>query len=307
MALSTKRLIARLVDDFRPTLMDAHFAYPDGFAANLLAKRFGLPCVVTLRGSKDSFLFGTSREKHLLSTLNNVDGVIAVSDELCQNVAVRAGVAQEKVSTIGNGVDLARFTIEDKQASRNRLNVPLDAKVLIAVGNLVGLKGHQRLVRLMKRLQKSVPNLLLLIVGGAVPGDNTANELADLIKRDGLEKSVLLCGKVDQAELRWHYSAADLFVSATGYEGWANVLLEAMACGLPIVTTDVGGNSQVVSSPQLGKLVPFWDEELALSAIETSLRQVWQQDAIIAYAKSNQWDDRIDRMEVVFNRLVGLK
>ena len=87
--------------------------------------------------------------------------------------------------------------------------------------------------------------------------------------------------------------AADVFVLATRYEGWANVLLEAMACGLPVVTTRVGGNEEVVSSDQLGILVPFDDRQSLESALDDSLTRCWDRDAIVDHARRNTWDDRV--------------
>jgi glycosyltransferase involved in cell wall biosynthesis len=101
------------------------------------------------------------------------------------------------------------------------------------------------------------------------------------------------------------YGAADVFVLATAYEGWANVLLEAMACGLPVVTTRVGGNEEVVSSAALGELVEYWDAEAFAAAIERALLRDWDRETIIAYARSNSWDRRIDLLEREFRSLLA--
>ena len=88
-------------------------------------------------------------------------------------------------------------------------------------------------------------------------------------------------------------SAADVFVLATSNEGWANVFLEAMACGLPVVTTDVGGNQEVVNDKRLGTVVPFGDKEALRTALQQALKHQWDRDFIFAYAKANTWEHRV--------------
>lgn len=96
------------------------------------------------------------------------------------------------------------------------------------------------------------------------------------------------------AELKWPLSAADVFVLSTSNEGWANVFLEAMACGLPVVTTDVGGNAEVVCRPELGRIVPFGQSGALLDALRSALSQPWDRAAIRAYAVENAWDQRVN-------------
>jgi glycosyltransferase involved in cell wall biosynthesis len=91
-------------------------------------------------------------------------------------------------------------------------------------------------------------------------------------------------------------SAADVFVLATRNEGWANVFLEAMACGLPVVATDVGGNAEVVCSPELGTIVPFGDGVKLREALDDALRCTWDSAAIRRHAQANTWDRRVDEL-----------
>jgi glycosyltransferase involved in cell wall biosynthesis len=104
-------------------------------------------------------------------------------------------------------------------------------------------------------------------------------------------------------ELKWPLSAADLFVLATRREGWANVFLEAMACGLPVVTTDVDGNPEVVCKPELGETVPFGDAPALQAAIARSLEKTWDNAAIRRYAEENSWDNRIATLCTVFTNI----
>ena len=91
-------------------------------------------------------------------------------------------------------------------------------------------------------------------------------------------------------------SAADVFVLATSNEGWANVILEAMACGLPVVATDVGGNAEVVAHGALGTIVPFGDQGALETALDGALARDWNRGEIMAYAKANSWDQRVETL-----------
>jgi teichuronic acid biosynthesis glycosyltransferase TuaC len=120
-----------------------------------------------------------------------------------------------------------------------------------------------------------------------------------------VEEHVRFLGPMAPEQLKLPLSAADVFVLATANEGWANVFLEAMACGLPVVTTDVGGNREVVCRQELGTIVPFGDAKALAAALEQALERCWDRQAIIAYARENSWDKRIDKLVERFCQLTG--
>lgn len=118
----------------------------------------------------------------------------------------------------------------------------------------------------------------------------------------GLKDRVHFLGAWPPDRLKVPLSAADVFVLATSYEGWANVFLEAMACGLPVVTTRVGGNAEVVSSTRLGSLVPFGDQAALTAELDKALSRDWDRQHVTHYAQSNSWDERIPRLLDVLRR-----
>jgi teichuronic acid biosynthesis glycosyltransferase TuaC len=142
--------------------------------------------------------------------------------------------------------------------------------------------------------------LRYLIVGGATGADNMEAQLRGQVAALGLEGRVRFLGPMKPDDLKWPLSAADLFVLATRREGWANVFLEAMACGLPVVTTDVDGNPEVVCSPDLGETVPFGDAGALQAAILRGLDMPWDRAAIRAHAEENSWDRRVDTLLKLF-------
>ena len=300
MALCTLPSVRRIQRDFGATVIDAHFGYPDGYAATRIAARLGLPATITLRGSKDHRLLGTDCEPALREALQRADRLIAVTESLVHDVGRALGQPPGRFSIVGNGVDLQKFSPVDRAQARERLGLAPDAKVLIGVGNLIDLKGFHRIIPLLPGLRERFPGLVYLIVGGATSQGDNSERLRALARAHGVDDAVRLCGRQPQEELRWFYSAADVFALATAYEGWANVFLEAMSCGLPVVTTRVGGNAEVVASPDVGALVEFWDAGGFEAAIGNALSRDWDRAAIRAYAAANAWDRRVDQLVDLF-------
>ena len=151
---------------------------------------------------------------------------------------------------------------------------------------------------------KQFPSLRYLIVGGATGADSMEVQLRQQVADLHLENHVRFLGSMAPDDLKWPLSAADVFVLATRREGWANVFLEAMACGLPVVTTDVDGNPEVVSSDELGEIVPFGDAEALRAAITNSLKKSWDKSVIRAYAEENSWDNRIATLGRQFRKIL---
>jgi glycosyltransferase involved in cell wall biosynthesis len=129
------------------------------------------------------------------------------------------------------------------------------------------------------------------------------DELKRQVAAAGLQEAVRFLGTLPPEKLREPLSAADVFVLATRNEGWANVFLEAMACGLPVVTTDVGGNAEVVCRADLGTVVPFGDAGRLQGAISDALQRVWDTAAIRRHAEANTWDRRVEELVGAFRVL----
>ena len=260
MALRTYPLLRRLRKQTGFNVIDAHFAYPDGYAATLLGKWLKLPVTITMRGTEVPHSKNPKLCPLLVSALTRATRLFSVSESLRQH-AIALGVESSGIRVVGNGVDTDKFSPVDRAESRKRFGIPLHAKVMVSVGALVERKGFHRVIEILPTLIKHHSDILYLMVGGAsVEGDWT-ERLKQQVEALDLSRHVRFLGPIPPVELKNILSAADLFVLPTSNEGWANVLLEAMACGLPIVTTDVGGNAEVVCRPELGTIVPFGDSE----------------------------------------------
>ncbi len=274
-------------------LIDAHFAYPDGYAATLLGSWLQVPVTITMRGTEIPLAKIPGRRLRIIQALERASRVFSVSQSL-KDHATGLGIPADKIVVVGNGIDTQKFHPVDKDAARRQYAIPPDAQVLISVGGLVPRKGFHRVIEILPQLIDQHPKLLYLIVGGASPeGDMTA-QLQAQVAQANLAGHVRFLGQLPPSELKTPLSAADVFVLATANEGWANVFLEAMACGLPVVATDVGGNREVVCDGGLGRIAPFGDPQALLDGLRAALDTRWDRAAIIRYAEENAWDRRVD-------------
>ena len=246
MAVSVLPAILKLrKNGYRFDAIDAHYFYPDGVAAALLSKWLKIPLVITARGT-DLNLIADYRipKKWIKWAANKASHLITVSTAL-KNRLLALGVPSEKISVLRNGVDLELFRPpEDKNVLRAKFDIK--GKTLISVGNLVTLKGHDLIIEAIK----DSPDFSLLIVGGG-PEES---KLKLLVEKYQMQNRVRFIERQTQTDLKDWYGAADILVLASSREGWPNVILEALACGTPVVATAVGGSPEIIGEATVGGL-----------------------------------------------------
>ncbi len=283
-------------------MLDAHFGYPDGYAATRLGRWLKVPVTITMRGTESRHAQDPALRPLLAKALYQADRVFAVSESLRQ-VALGLGVPPERVRVVGNGVDLERFYPVDREQARAALGLPPAVPVLVSVGGLCERKGFHRVIDGLPALHALGTPAHLLVVGGPSPEGDWTERLKAQVRELGLTQHVHFTGPVPPQDLHRVLSAADVFVLATRNEGWANVFLEAMACGLPVVTTAVGGNAEVVCRPELGTVVPFGNAAALTAAVHAALGHNWDRGLIRQQAQANTWDRRVDVLEAEFRAL----
>ncbi|HQT26490.1 MAG TPA: glycosyltransferase family 4 protein [Burkholderiales bacterium] len=296
MAAACMPILSQLIKSGRDfDLIDAHYFYPDGVAAAFLGRQLGKPVVITARGT-DVNLIPEYRipRKMILWAASQAAGIITVSTALKERL-VEIGVDPAKITVLRNGVDLERFSPMEKAAQRAELNLP--SPLLLSVGNLVESKGHDLAIRSLSLM----PDKHLAIVGEGPEKEN----LQLLARSTGVKGRVEFLGSLPQKELPRYYSAADALVLASSREGWANVLLEAMACGTPVIASRVGGNPEVVASDEAGVLMDERTPEGIAEAAGRLFLNYPEAGATRRYAEQFSWHDTTTGQLKLFSKILG--
>jgi teichuronic acid biosynthesis glycosyltransferase TuaC len=287
MFLWTLPTVIRMRRDFRFELIDAHFVYPEGLAAALLGLALRVPVTVTLRGMLPLLVPFRLRRPQLRFALRRAARVIAVSESLKRD-AVALGVPAEKVRVIENGIDPEVFRPLDRIEARRSLGLPKYGPLLVSVGTLAPRKGFHLVMEAMVKLKRRWPTLRFAVIGGDGPEGAMGAELRQLAAKLKLETQVIFPGPRRREELAVWYSAADLFVLATAHEGCPNVVLEALACGTPVVATPVGNIPELLDSPETGLVVERSVEAIA-AGLDRALERAWDRDQVRVRIADRTW------------------
>lgn len=295
LARGARAALGRLIDEGHDfDLIDAHYFYPDGVAAAQLGQYFNKPVVITARGSDISLLPQHPKPRAMIQwAASKAAHMITVCDAL-KTEMMALGVDGKRITPLRNGVDLVRFQPLGRDAIRAELE--LEGFVLLSVGHLVPVKGHELAIGALPLLADAT-----LMLAGAGP---ERPRLEALARELGVERRVRFLGAVPQTELVRYYNAADALVLASSREGWANVLLEAMACGTPVVASRVWGTPEVVAAPAAGVLM----EERSPAGVAAGVRRLRaagiDRAATRRYAEGFSWDATTEGQMRVFERIV---
>jgi glycosyltransferase involved in cell wall biosynthesis len=286
-----RRRLRRLLDaGAKIDLIDAHYFYPDGVAAVWLGAEFNLPVVITARGTDINLIPEFARPRRLiLEAAHKAAAVITVCQALKDRL-VELGAPPSKITVLRNGVDLEIFRVKDRDALRSKMGV--SGLVLASVGLLIERKGHHLVIEALAQ----VPDATLLLAGSGPD----RQKLEELAARLGVKDRVRFLGSVDQNALCDIYNCADISILASSREGWANVLLESMACGTPVLGTAVWGTPEVIASPDAGLLLKNRDAESIVSGIGQLRRAMPDRAATRRYAEQFDWQSTTDGQVAIF-------
>jgi len=293
MAISLYFQIKQLNKQNKIDLIDAHYFFPDGVAVTLVNKLLKIPFIISARGTDINLIpeYKIPR-KMILWAAEQAQASVTVCKALKDSM-VEMGAEEEKIHVYRNGVDLEQFRLLDKQHCRTKYQ--LNKKTLVSVGHLIERKGHHLVIKAMQFL----PNYQLLIVGGG----EEEKPLKALVETLSLTKQVSFLGEKQQQDLTEIYSAADAMILASSREGWANVLLESMACGTPVVATNIWGTPEVVQNSDAGVLVKRTPEAIA-AGVKTLFDNYPKREGTRNYAEQFSWNSTTQGLLKLFKVVV---
>lgn len=279
----------------------ASWAYPDAVAATWMARWLGIPVVVKVHGSDLNVVAEKAlRRPQIRSALRHAGAVVAVSKALADK-AVAIGAEPEQVHVIYNGVDAERFVPAPQGPARQRLQLPESgAPLVLYVGNLKQAKGCVDLLEAFPALLARRPDARLAYVGAGPCREGLLARAAAL----GCADRVQLVGAVAHGALGDWFCAADLLCLPSHNEGVPNVVLEAMACGTPVVASRVGGIPEVLPD-YAGILVPARQQAALSAALIEAAERTWDKARIVAHAAEFSWEDNVDQLEAIMKRVVA--
>lgn len=272
--------LRRHADDY--DVIHFHILWWGGLLAARWAKKRNIPTIyesILLDADTPSGILKQSCGKLKVALLRNFSCILAISDFLAQDY-LKNGFSQEQVVTLVNSVDTTLFhplsSDEEKAEIRRRVGLPVDATIIIFVGSIIHRKGVDVLVEAFTQMNKSNHNLYLLLVGPHTKQENPSidenwiNHLQNNLAEANLTSKVNFLGLVSErnhlAEL---YKASDAFMFPSRKEGLGNVILEAMASGLPVITSDLDVFEGLVQNDVNGLTIPVEDaNNLAQAGLE---------------------------------------
>jgi glycosyltransferase involved in cell wall biosynthesis len=290
------RALLSHVRAFRPDLIFSIFVYPEGYAALRIARALGVPVVVMGIGSDIHSIGDRISAMYTKSVLENADFLVTVSDDL-RKKALLMGASPEKSSAVVNGCDLSVFHPGDRVEARRKLQLDETAPTVVYIGRMDLRKGLRELVEASVRLHATRPDAQVYMVGAGADRE----QVSSAVDAAGASSYIHVLPPCSPEDVAVWMTAADLVTLPSYMEGCPNVVLEALACGRPVVATNVGGIPEILSD-RCGRLVPPRDAAALAAALESVLSAKWDALEIAQYG-SRSWatvaDELLDICESV--------
>jgi glycosyltransferase involved in cell wall biosynthesis len=292
MAAALRGPVRRALERMPFDAIDAHYLYPDGVAAAMLADRFRKPFVLTARGSDVNVIARYAAPRRLIKwAIGRAERVVTVSRAL-RDALVEIGVDEAHVEVLPNGVDLELFTPAGRSAAE-----PAAQRRLLAVAHLKPGKGLHAVIDALRGL----PNCTLDLAGDG-PLRRPLEEHARAL---GVEGRVRFLGSVPHARLAEHYRAADALILASEREGMPNVVLEALACGTPVIATRVGGVPEIMTDPVAGVLIESGSASAVADGVRALLAEPRDPRRVREFALRFGWEHATQGQLAIFREIAA--
>lgn len=290
--------IRRQVEAFRPDVILNYWLYPEGYAAVRVGRSLGVPVIAGSIGSDLNRIPDSITRWWTRQAIGGASFVVTVSDHL-RRQAIALGAVPDRTRRIINGTDTSLFHPAGRAEARRELNLDPEARMILFVGWIAPTKGLRELGEAFARLARQSPRLRLVLIGEG----EMRRELEEQARAAGVGDRLLFAGRRNSAEIARWLAAADLFCLPSWAEGCPNVVVEALACGRAVVSTEVGGIPELVNTPAKGILVPPRNAGALTDALARALAHPWDEEAIAA-SSNRDWADCARETEAVCHEVV---
>jgi len=272
-------------------LIHAHFAWPSGYAGAKLKEKYNIPLIITAHGYDiyDLPFRNELLRKKVEYALNSADCVITVSNSNLKYIN-KLNI-KTSVKIIPNGFRSDLFYPIPKDRARKKLNLSINKKIILNVGNLVEVKGHEYLILAIKEILKRRKDVMCIIVGSG----ELKKGLEKLVKKLNLQDHIKFVGAKPHEEIPLWMNACDVFVLPSSKESFGIVQIEAMACGKPIVATHNGGSEEIIKE-KTGILVEPRNPKQLKEALNKALDKEWNGQKIVEYSKRFSWEEIVKKI-----------
>lgn len=283
---------------FQPDLIFSIFLYPDSYAALQIAKKLRVPLIAMGIGSDIHSIADRISAKYTRTVLREANFLVTVSDDLRQK-ALAMGASPDRSRAVVNGCDLSVFKVRDRAEARRQLALDPEAPIVLYIGRMDLRKGLRELVEASAKLRTMHPNLQVYMVGEG-PDRPQITHAIETAAASNFIHTLPPCRPDDVA--LW-MAAADLVTLPSYMEGCPNVVLEALACGRPVVATNVGGIPEIMSDA-CGRLIPPRDAAALADALHAVLSIQWDASSISAHW-SRSWSAVASELMAIFESVAS--
>jgi len=279
-------------------LIHSHFIWSSGYVGALLKQKYNKPLIITGHGYDlyDLPFRNKLWRENIISVLSNADHIITVSNknkEILESLNINS-----PITVITNGYKEEKFHPMNKQLCKSQLNIPINKKILLTIGDLVEIKGHKYLIDALRLLKRNRTDFICYIIGeGELKGS-----LKKQIQDNDLNDNIKLMGWINHKEISLWMNSADLFILPSLNEGNPTVMFECLGCGLPFIGTNVGGIPEIINSNSFGFLVPPKNSIDLKNAIIKGLEKNWEKNKIISYGNQFRWNILVEKIINVYDK-----
>lgn len=275
-------------------IIHAHFAYIAGFAAVCAGQRFHIPTIITVHGSDINY-YTRRTLRNLVAALYTIAGlrcataIIAVGKDL-KNKVSKLGVPSNRIIVVPDGIEQSVFFPRgEKRILREQLRLPQEELLFLYVGNFTRVKSLDTLLNAFARIRVRIPHATLVMVGDG----ELETELKQYATVLGIIERIIWAGRMPHKEIPYWMSAADFLVLPSLNEGYGLVILEALACGIPAIASQVGGILDILVSPDLGIMFSPGDSVALANAMFVAIDKTWNPNTLVNFAHANTWAVRV--------------